>query len=188
MDWSLCMFKMNDQKSQVTQSTNGIWETTVIMKAISLLSLREQGACCQLNIKFLGSWGQCARGQEQSGELAAVILFSVSQRGSGAGADERRTSLPGQAGLTCLPGQRGPALVSWDLAACSCSQEFLLEMPPAQPPRLNQYSPKSQNIRMPLSLMRFWQGERGGFSEWRWISSRVWDLDIWFLHWKCSSA
>lgn len=55
------------------------------------------------------------RAQEQSGELAAVILFSVSQKGSGAGADGRRTSLPGQAGLTCLPGQRRPALVSLNL-------------------------------------------------------------------------
>lgn len=124
MDWSLCIFKMNDQKSQVAQSTNGIWETTVIMKAISLLSLREQDACCQLNIRFLGGWGQCMRGQEQSGELAAVILFSVSQRGSGAGADGIRTSLPWQAGLTCLPGQRGPALVSWDLLQVALLRRF----------------------------------------------------------------
>lgn len=44
------------------------------MKAISLLSLREQDACCQLNIKLPGSWGWCVRGQKQSGELAVVIL------------------------------------------------------------------------------------------------------------------
>lgn len=124
MDWSLCIFKMNDQKSRVAQSTNGIWEITLIMKAISLLSLREQDACCQLNIKLLGSWGGCMRVQERSGDLAAVILFPVSQRGSGDGADGRRTSLPGQAGLTCLPGQRGPALVSWNLLQVTLLRRF----------------------------------------------------------------
>lgn len=82
------------------------------MKAISLLSLREQDACCQLNIKLPGSWGWCVRGQKQSGELAAVTLSSLSQRGSGPGADGRKTLLPAEAGLTCLPGQRAPVLVS----------------------------------------------------------------------------
>ena len=52
------------------------------------------------------------RGQAQSGELAAVILFSVSQIRFRAGADRRRTSLSGQASMTCLAGQRGPVLVS----------------------------------------------------------------------------
>lgn len=82
------------------------------MKAISLLSLREQDACCQLNIKLPGSWGGGVRGQEQSGELAGVILFSLSQRASGPGASGRKTLPPAEAGLTCLPGQRGPVLVS----------------------------------------------------------------------------
>lgn len=84
------------------------------MKAISLLSLREQDACCQLNIELFipGSWGWCVRGQEQSGELAGVILFSLSQRVSGPGADGTKTLLPAEAGLTCLPGQRGPVLLS----------------------------------------------------------------------------
>lgn len=127
MDWSLRVFKMNDQKSQVAQSTNGIRETTVIMKAISLLSLREQDACCQMNIKLLGSWGWCMRGQEQSGELAVVILFSVSQRSSGA--DGRRTSLPGPAGTTYPPGHGRPVnLCCWAGTFC----RIFLEVLPAQ--------------------------------------------------------
>lgn len=53
------------------------------------------------------------------------LSFSVSQRGSGAGADGKGTSvLPGQAGLTCLPGQRGPALVSCNLVQRSILGKF----------------------------------------------------------------
>lgn len=55
---------------------------------------------CQINIKLPGSWGWCVRGQEQSSELAVVILFSLSLRGSGPGAEGRMTLLPAEAGLT----------------------------------------------------------------------------------------
>lgn len=173
MDWSLYIFKMNDQKAKWHKAQKG-WETTVIMKAISLLSLREQDACCQLNIKLLGSWGQCVRGQEQSGELAAVILFPASQRDSGAGADGRRASLSGQARLTCLPEQRrGYVLVSWNLLQTALLKRFFWNCLQLSPHGWISGFSKSQNIKMPLSLMKW------GFDNVNEIGSVWWiEMDV----------
>lgn len=184
MDWSLRVFKMNDQKSQVAQSTNGIRETTVIMKAISLLSLREQDACCQMNIKLLGSWGRCTRGQEQSGELAVVILFSVSQRSSGVGADGSRTSLPGPAGTTCPPGLRGPmGLCCW--AGTFCRTFWRCLQPSTGCEAVFSWKLDYEDAEKSDEL-NFWEGEWGEVCLVRRDSHLPEDFEVWFLCWKCS--